>query len=184
MTAHISKSIALIIALLVSTSIGGVFLDVNSRLVNTDGRACGLSSTSCRSVNSRLDWSAVSYVIKFNGTLAYATIDDPGGNYYQVELDGQKTKVFGAQQGTQTYLLCNTTTGVHTVRLSKRTEASFGVVTVLGFEIEGSPIEPPSAPNRRLEFIGDSVTCGYGNLFVLCFLWFAFFLWFVFKRLT
>jgi lysophospholipase L1-like esterase len=54
--------------------------------------------------------------------------------------------------------------GVHTLRVVKRTEAWVGRIQVLGLELpEGGMLEtPPPAPARRLEIIGDSVTSGYG----------------------
>jgi len=49
----------------------------------------------------------------------------------------------------------------------KRTEASFGVVSFGGFEGEGTnviSIPFQSQINRTIEFLGDSLTCAYGNL--------------------
>jgi lysophospholipase L1-like esterase len=54
--------------------------------------------------------------------------------------------------------------GTHRVRISKRTEAQVGTASFLGFRVrEGSALSLPAAPLRRLEFVGDSITCGYGN---------------------
>jgi lysophospholipase L1-like esterase len=54
--------------------------------------------------------------------------------------------------------------GSHTVRISKRTEASVGTSTFLGFRVRpNTAVTRPEAPQRLLEFVGDSITCGYGN---------------------
>lgn len=59
--------------------------------------------------------------------------------------------------------------------LRKRTEASFGVVTFSGFNIVGESgqrefisaldsydFQEKRQDERRIEFIGDSISCGYG----------------------
>ncbi len=54
------------------------------------------------------------------------------------------------------------------LRLVKMSEAAFGLVGVKEFEISGNggPQRTPDRPHR-MEFIGDSITCGYGNEGVL-----------------
>ena len=50
------------------------------------------------------------------------------------------------------------------LRLVKYSEAAFGKVGIKKLRIDGiTPPEPTPAKSRRLEFIGDSITCGYGN---------------------
>jgi lysophospholipase L1-like esterase len=54
--------------------------------------------------------------------------------------------------------------GMHRVRVSKRTEGSVGTSAFLGFRVrEDTGLSLPPAPERRMEFVGDSITCGYGN---------------------
>jgi lysophospholipase L1-like esterase len=54
--------------------------------------------------------------------------------------------------------------GTHTVELYRRTEASQGESQFLGFDFgSGQLLAPPAPPARRLEIVGDSITCGYGN---------------------
>jgi lysophospholipase L1-like esterase len=57
------------------------------------------------------------------------------------------------------------TAGVHSLELFHRTETWQGIVTVAGFELgPGARLLPPDRPpQRRLLFIGDSVTCGEGT---------------------
>lgn len=52
----------------------------------------------------------------------------------------------------------------HRVRLVKLTENSKTFLGIAGFSAEGEflPVEQP--PAKRLEIVGDSITCGYGNL--------------------
>ena len=55
----------------------------------------------------------------------------------------------------------------HTVRLVRLSEAAFGLVGVRAVRFEepageGLIARPPRPSGRRIEFIGDSITCGYG----------------------
>lgn len=50
-----------------------------------------------------------------------------------------------------------------TVRIVKYSEAAFGKCGVRYIEIDGDRLcAPPPAKKRRMEIIGDSITCGYG----------------------
>lgn len=52
----------------------------------------------------------------------------------------------------------------HRVRLVKRTENGKGYLGVRGFWAEGEILPPPARPPRKqIVFIGDSITCGFGN---------------------
>lgn len=49
------------------------------------------------------------------------------------------------------------------IRLMKVSEAAFAKIGVSEIRIEGELHEPPTAQyQRRIEFVGDSITCGYG----------------------
>lgn len=49
------------------------------------------------------------------------------------------------------------------IRLVKYSEAAFGKVGIKKLILDCEKPEPTPARTRRLEFIGDSITCGYGN---------------------
>jgi lysophospholipase L1-like esterase len=51
----------------------------------------------------------------------------------------------------------------HEVTIYKNTEAQKGQVIFKGFDLHGGTFLPPTRRPRRIEFIGDSITCGYGN---------------------
>jgi lysophospholipase L1-like esterase len=56
--------------------------------------------------------------------------------------------------------------GPHLVRITKRSEAMTGVWRVEGLRLDdkGKLLPPPPLPNHYLLAIGNSITCGYGNL--------------------
>lgn len=51
----------------------------------------------------------------------------------------------------------------HEVTIYRNTEAQKGAIIFKGFDIGAGTYLPPTRRPRRIEFIGDSIICGYGN---------------------
>lgn len=49
-----------------------------------------------------------------------------------------------------------------TLRIMKYSEAAFSAVGIASLEVEGDLLPPPDAKTKKLEVVGDSITCGYG----------------------
>lgn len=120
-------------------------------------------------------YPGVSIKAKFNGTGISATIHDYGAggsgttNYYKVFIDEViVTEQLKMLSGENTYTLAsNLSAGDHTVELMKITEGAAGKSSFKGFTVVGGNqalIDLPAKPNKKIEFIGDSWTCGFGNL--------------------
>ncbi|WP_434426759.1 SGNH/GDSL hydrolase family protein [Nannocystis pusilla] len=110
----------------------------------------------------RMSWSGVGAVVRFDGTDLHVSLDD-NGRWFTVVVDGAVQPPLNTQPGAQTYpLATGLAPGEHTVELYRRTEGSFGVTTVLGFDLTGELLSPPPV-TRRIQVIGDSISCGYGN---------------------
>jgi lysophospholipase L1-like esterase len=109
------------------------------------------------------DWSATSIEFSFSGTSLTILLQD-GRNSYNVLIDSQP-QVLKTEMGVETYLLAeNLASGRHHAVISKRTEAYVGAAEFKGLIIDGGELEqPPTVPSRLIEFIGDSITTGYGN---------------------
>lgn len=54
--------------------------------------------------------------------------------------------------------------GEHEIRVELRTEPLVGELVLSGLETDGRILTPPPRRGLRIEFVGDSITCGYGNL--------------------
>ena len=96
----------------------------------------------------------------------YATHGTTTTNYYYKIIDGGTPVKFEALAGNNTYVLATgLTNGTHTIEIVKLTEASVGKSAFLGFVLEsGKTLQPIAAtPTCNIEFIGNSITCGYGN---------------------
>lgn len=117
-------------------------------------------------------WSGCSMSADFTGTAISMTLDEInkpsslGPNMYSVSIDNKTPTVLSAKSGGGTYVLASSLAqGTHTVRVTKRTEASIGPARFRGFTITGGSLTPKvSSIARRILMVGDSITCGYGVL--------------------
>ena len=114
--------------------------------------------------------------VRFSGTGLALRLKDYGGgtpqttNYYDVSVDGAPPTLLEVSPQQELYpLASDLSAGEHQIELFKRVEAAprgasgAGKAEVLGFVLHGSALLPAQRPLRRLEFVGDSITCGYGN---------------------
>lgn len=119
------------------------------------------------------NWTASGFEFTFNGTGAEATLETESRGeehtaFIKIYIDGkEQTKSIAITDSMQTVTLCKgLKSGVHTVRVVKRTNgrsASLGLMDIT--LLKGGTIEaPPAAKERRIEFVGDSITVGYGVL--------------------
>jgi lysophospholipase L1-like esterase len=101
----------------------------------------------------------------FTGTGIDVKLVDQDQNYFDVVVDGAKPTTI-MTTGTASYTLAkNLAPGSHTISITKITESYQGIVQFQGFTPAGGAITPSPFPYaRRIEMIGDSITCGYGVL--------------------
>ena len=114
----------------------------------------------------RCAWPASAVTLRFRATGLNVRLNDSNSDEYEVVVDGQPSAVLVTKSGTHLYGVFRATAPApHTVTLVKRTEAFFGTTQFLGFQVArgGRLLPPPPRPARRLEVIGDSISCGYGN---------------------
>jgi hypothetical protein len=110
------------------------------------------------------DWPGVSISSRFRGT-SIGFLLQGGQNNFDVQVDGNSITVWAAQPSQTLYSLEGLSPGVHTIRVVKRTEALWGAASFQGLvlEKESDLLEPPLLPKRKIEIVGDSWVCGYGN---------------------
>jgi lysophospholipase L1-like esterase len=114
----------------------------------------------------RSAWSATTIKANFTGTGISASLSSTGDNWYQVVIDGVVRTPVHLPAGTNgsVTLASGLASGSHTLELVRRTETWVGDVQFKGFTVTGGQLSAPPAPSsRRIEFIGDSITAGYGN---------------------
>ncbi|MDB5256711.1 MAG: hypothetical protein JWM14_1406 [Chitinophagaceae bacterium] len=116
-------------------------------------------------------YSGVSIKTIFTGTELhmlledFATGDERTTNYFTVLVDEKVVQTLQTTTGKQSYLLASGLVNQrHSIELFKRTECLVGSCAFLGFKApHGTILEKPVEKKYRIEFIGDSFTCGYGN---------------------
>lgn len=107
-------------------------------------------------------WGGVAAEIAFNGT---------GGNFFfnvlnnanvavRIDVDGMLAGRQAVNSNIPVHFDAGTA-GPHVVRVTKTNEARVGEAKFVRYETDGTP-GTVSAPSRRLVFIGDSITTGYG----------------------
>lgn len=109
---------------------------------------------------------------KFQGTSIkmilkdYATGTAQTTNYFNIIIDNNAPIKLRTNNVDTIYSLANALTDtIHSIEIFKRTESSVGKCDFRGFVLDNNKalITPSDRPKTRIEFIGDSYTCGYGN---------------------
>jgi len=113
----------------------------------------------------RFDWPGVSITAVFEGRYCGIALED-GNNDYNVFIDGELFTVISTKRTILQYEnVSGLKNGTHTLLLTKRTEGYFGIGEFKGLYLEKGKklLPPPETHDLNIEFIGDSITCGYGN---------------------
>ncbi len=116
------------------------------------------------------DWPGVYICAAFEGTSCSVRLKNHKlenyQNEYAVTIDQRAPRLLTT---TDTSLVYQVAIGLpdsipHTIMIQKRTEALAGSGEFRGFILDkGKKLLPPlHRPKRRIEFIGNSITCGYG----------------------
>ena len=121
-----------------------------------------------------MSWPGTEMVFGFLGSKLTVTLGAPDpatysgvtqGLFMAYAVDGGNTQPIQLAAAPTPYVLAqNLPQGQHFVRLAKMTEAQFGRVMFYGATTDGTMTYTPPASTRRLEFVGDSGTAGYGEL--------------------
>ena len=83
--------------------------------------------------------------------------------YMAVLADGKLLKRFAVSEGTAEYELYRSKKVEKVrIRLVKLSENAFSKVGVLSFSADGKLTATKPCSERRIEFVGDSITCGFG----------------------
>jgi hypothetical protein len=106
------------------------------------------------------------FIVKFSGTYCQVLLNDQVRygtyhNYIQVVIDGIPTRIQTSDKKNTIDLAKDLPEGEHTLMIFKDTEAGIGYMELAGFRCN-ELLAPDPLPDRRIEFIGNSITCGYG----------------------
>lgn len=111
------------------------------------------------------EWSGVSIQARFRGTSASIDLDGGNNNYFELIVDGQVKPKVATSAGRATIdLVSGLTDTEHDLVLWRRTEADdYAPSQFFGLDFGGGALLSMPVPAHKIEVVGDSITCGYGN---------------------
>lgn len=114
----------------------------------------------------RFGWPGTQVRATFTGTGLTVQIRDSEVDTFDVSIDGAAPTLLRVVAGTESYEVAkDLAAGEHQLVLTKRSESYFGIAQLLGLQPTGGALVPTPGPKGRwIEWVGDSITCGYGVL--------------------
>lgn len=113
----------------------------------------------------RYDWPGTSIYFQFTGKQLNFLIEGGERNFFNVFIDDELHEIMHAPNDTTYTINGIKGKGWHTCRLQKRTEGGMGISSFKGIDIalKSRVKVMTELPRRKIEFIGNSVICGYGT---------------------
>lgn len=112
------------------------------------------------------NFPGIQIVASFEGT-SLRMIAKPRSGYFMAQIDqAEPFKVaFHGERDSVVTLATALPNGVHTIKLMYAIEGYEFYPEFWGFVLDKGKklVETPALPSRKIEFIGNSITCGYGN---------------------
>lgn len=115
--------------------------------------------------NIKLAWSGCTILYRFYGTGFSGVFKSTGNDYFIVKVDGM---IINDRLNIRDYveidLIKDLPLDNHTIEIIKRTEYNIGCTEIIDFIIYDGRIIEPEIPkyDLKIEFIGDSISAGYG----------------------
>lgn len=114
----------------------------------------------------RFDWPGTALVARVRGTALNVRIAGNGNDRLLVVVDGKPARTFSPEPGVAWYPVVEKLAhGDHTIELTKITEPLVGRLQITGVATPAGStlLAAPPPPALKLECVGDSITCGFGN---------------------
>lgn len=111
-------------------------------------------------------WSNSTIKANFKGTGISANLKSTGDDWFNVIVDGEVKAPINVNVTTESpiTLASGLSQGKHSIELVKRTEPMVGQAQFLGFTVTGGKLlDAPKPSSKHIMFVGDSITCGYGD---------------------
>ncbi len=114
---------------------------------------------------ARYDWPGVTVRFRFTGDQLKLHFTGGERNYFDLFIDGKLINTLHAKGDTVAVVTGIKGKGPHEAKFIKRTEGEMGETRFFGLELsrKGELLPWKKTVDRRIEFIGNSITCGYGT---------------------
>jgi len=108
----------------------------------------------------------VYFTIRFSGSYCEVILNDEilwgkNHNYLEVIIDGKAARIQTRAKTDTLDLGKGLSGGIHVLTVCKNTEANIGFLELVRISVR-ELLKPLSKPARKIEFIGNSITCGTG----------------------
>ena len=112
----------------------------------------------------RFDWPGVYLRCSFTGNTLEIVLKGGTRDYFNVFIDDLPVKVIHPVADSISVVVGLDGKNAHELLITKRTEADMGMACFYGIGISRKGKIAPSTVrnNRKIEFVGNSITCGYG----------------------
>jgi hypothetical protein len=113
-------------------------------------------------------WQPGVYITtKFAGSFCQIILNDEilwgnNHNYLELVVDGKASRIRTKAATDTIRIIVEPKWKEHTVSIYKNTEANIGYLEFVGIRCQ-QLLKPKSKPQRKIEFIGNSITCGTGS---------------------
>lgn len=118
------------------------------------------------SLAPQITWPGTTAMLNFEGT-GIAMAASPGSGQFMVEIDGgEPFKINFTPEDSLITLADSLPAGAHSLRVAYAIEGYEKNASFRGFTVTGEGarlLPPPERPALKMEFIGNSITCGYGT---------------------
>lgn len=110
----------------------------------------------------RYDYPGFRIKATFKGSEIYAKFK-PNSGYYVVKVDNQPEFKLSTETVDSLFVIADgLTNDIHEVSVSLVSEGIFCQPEFFGFELDGELVMTEKPIRKKIEFIGNSITCGYG----------------------
>lgn len=112
-------------------------------------------------------WSPGVYIkAKFKGSYCALLLNDQelwgkNHNYLEIVLDGKASRIQTTGKTNEIVVAEGIAAGEHELLICKNTESNIGYLEFVGLKC-AALVKLPAKPIRKIEFIGNSITCGTG----------------------
>jgi lysophospholipase L1-like esterase len=109
------------------------------------------------------EWSASAMRARFSGTSVGVELSG-AGHFFDVVIDGTPEPTLATTSAGIYPIAGNLAQGAHDILVFRRDEADEGPTQFIGFDYgAGTPLAAPTAPVRKIEIVGDSISAGFGD---------------------
>ncbi len=131
-------------------------------------KCLGRSTVTTKGITCDFTASGIEFEAYIKGEFSFEVLSSTGDVYFTVFVDGERLEErFFVNKGNGTVKvtgLSEDTTKTKTVRILKQTEHIHARCELASLKFHGMLVGPAADREFYIEFIGDSITSGYGNL--------------------